>query len=80
MKNIESPPISPLVATVNTALQATADAIVAEAIENNQPVYYSALGMAVEVWPKTRSIFIKATPDVLEKLDITLEDLQAEVL
>lgn len=80
MQNIDSPPTSRLLATVNAALQTTADAIVAEAIENNWPVYYSALGLAVEVWPKTRRIFIKATPDVLGKLGITLEDLQAEVL
>ena len=69
-----------LMEQVDEALQATSDAVVAKAIENNWPLYYGAFGLSVEVWPKTRSIFIEATPDVLEKLGIKLEDLEAQVL
>lgn len=69
-----------LMEQVDEALQATSDAVVAKAIEKNWPLYYGALGLSVEVWPKTRKIFIKATPDVLEKLGIKLEDLEAQVL
>ncbi|WP_028523424.1 hypothetical protein [Runella limosa] len=65
---------------VNETLQITSNAVVNEARHNNYPVYYSALGLSVEVWPKNQNIFIEATPDVLEKLGIKLEDLQAEVL
>jgi hypothetical protein len=63
-----------------STLQATSDAVVAKAIENNWPLYYGAFGLSIEVWPKTRSIFIQATPDVLEKLGIDLEELKAQVL
>jgi hypothetical protein len=69
-----------LMEQVDEALQATSDAVVAKAIENNWPLYYGAFGLSIEVWPKTRSIFIKATPDVLEKLGIKLEELKAQVL
>lgn len=80
MTTINTQPISSLVAETDAALQATADAVVTKALENNSPVYYSALGLSVEVWPKNQSIFIQATPDVLERLGIKLDDLQAEVL
>lgn len=77
---MKSNKISNQVQLIDQALQAMHEDLRKEAIKNHTPTYYSALGLSVEVWHDKKTIFIEATDEVLEKLNINKQELIQQVL
>lgn len=65
---------------VQDALDHMGQSIYEEAKQNNEPLYMSSQGLAVEVWPHTGKVYVLFTEELARKLGIDYKTLISEVL